>query len=54
MKAYFAEHPRALVAVAVLLMGFSLYNLLGSVELYHRARGFADQVDRAASEALGG
>jgi hypothetical protein len=51
---YLREHPDLIVTAAVLLVGFNLYNLIESVGLYHKARQLVSDLQREASEALGG
>lgn len=48
------EHPNVLVAAAAVGIGMSLLSLLESVDLYHQARQFVADLQRDASEALGG
>ncbi len=47
-------HPRISVAATAALVGFCLYNLVGSIELYHHAKMLAGELQRQASESLGG
>lgn len=51
---YCERHPKIFVFATAALVAFSLYNLVDSIELYHKARELAGELQREASEALGG
>lgn len=54
VTAWVREHPGVLVGATVILIGFNLMNLVEAIDLYHRARELLGEVQREASEALGG
>jgi len=51
---YVHEHPKVLVWGSAALVAFSLYNLVDSIGLYHKAKMIVGELQREASEALGG
>lgn len=51
---YVREHPKVLEVASIALIAFNLYNLMDSIGLYHRVKAAIAEMQRAASEALGG
>lgn len=54
VKEFIQGHPEVLVAAALGLVAFNMFNLVGAVDLLHRARAYQAQWQLARSEALGG
>jgi hypothetical protein len=54
MVGYAERHPKVLLVAAIALVGLATYNLIEAVGIYQKAKRFIGELDRAASEALGG
>jgi hypothetical protein len=48
------KHPKAFLAASGVIIGYSLFQLFEAVDFYHQARQLADELERQASESLGG
>lgn len=52
--AYVHEHPKTMYVLTVPLVVFCTYNLLRAVRLHAQVERYVAELQRAASEALGG
>ena len=54
MREFTLKHPKALTCMTGALIAFNAWNLYKSVKLHVMAQGVVGEIQRAASEALGG
>lgn len=54
LREFALKHPKALMCMTGALVAFSSWNLYRSVKLHVCAQGLVGDIQRAASEALGG
>lgn len=51
---YVHEHPRVVYVVTIPIVAFAVVNLVKAVRLHVAAEAFVGEVQKTASEALGG
>lgn len=54
LREFALKHPKALTCITGLLVAFNAWSLYRSVKLHLMAQGVVGEIQRAASEALGG